>query len=207
MRQALRHGYVNRVDVIEGTDRDENLVGTATTAAQYASLVDTQYGPFASQVLARYPLSRFDSPGLAWRTVAADSDTVCPALSIGAALADRMPTREYEIDDNDLPPYRASGAGVVAAGASHVGGWFVTPTATPLDANQQVLQNQELAFVTSFARNGDADATAMPRWPMLNHSGQVMSLQPAEDSQLVTTEQMAAQHNCEFWDHVARQAP
>jgi para-nitrobenzyl esterase len=139
--------------------------------------------------------------------VAADSDTVCPALTTGAALASRMPTREYEIDDNDLPPYRAAGANVVAGGASHVGAWFLTPQATPLDANQQVLQDQELAFVTGFARNGDPNATGTPKWPKLNNSGEVMSLQPAGDSELVTTAQMAAQHNCAFWDRVARQAP
>ncbi|MBV9414048.1 MAG: carboxylesterase family protein, partial [Solirubrobacterales bacterium] len=64
LRQALASGNVNHVQVIAGTDRDENLVGTATTAAQYQSLVDTQYGPFASQVLAKYPLSHFDNPGV-----------------------------------------------------------------------------------------------------------------------------------------------
>jgi carboxylesterase type B len=118
-----------------------------------------------------------------------------------------MPTREYEIDDNDLPPYRPSGSGITAGGASHVGGWFLTPTATPLDANQQVLQDQELSFVTAFARDGDPSAAPMPRWPKLNNSGEVMSLQPAGDSELVTAAQMAAQHNCAFWDRVARQAP
>ena len=35
LRQALKTGHVNKVRVIAGTDRDENLVGTATTAAQY----------------------------------------------------------------------------------------------------------------------------------------------------------------------------
>jgi para-nitrobenzyl esterase len=207
LKQALASGHVNKVDVIAGTDRDENLVGTATTPADYTSLVDTQYGAFASQVFARYPLSRFDSPGVAWRTVAADSDTVCPALSTAAALASRMRTREYEIDDNDLPPYRAAGPGVVAGGASHVGAWFLTPQVTPLDANQQVLQDQELAFVTAFARDGNPNTTGTPRWPTLNRSGEVMSLQPAGDSELFTTDQMAAQHNCAFWDRVARRAP
>jgi para-nitrobenzyl esterase len=207
LRQALATGHVNHVDVIAGVDRDENLVGTATTAAQYTSLVDTQYGPFASQVLARYPLSHFDSPGVAWRTVAADSDTVCPAIVTAQDLASRMPTREYEIDDNDLPPYTAAGPSVIAPGARHVGAWFVTPQATPLDANQQVLQDQELAFVTAFARDGNPNATGTPSWPKVNHSGEVMSLQPAGDSELVTTAQLAAQHNCAFWDRVARQAP
>ena len=193
--------------MIAGTDRDEDLVGTATTDAQYTSLVDTQYGSFASQVLAKYPLSHFDNPGVAWRTVAADSDTVCPSLETAQDLASRMPTREYEIDDNDIPPYQAAGSGVVAAGASHVGAWFLTPVTPALDANQQVLQDNELAFVTAFARNGNPNTNGVPVWPKLNNTSDVMSLQPAGDSELVTTNELAVQHNCAFWDRVAQQAP
>jgi para-nitrobenzyl esterase len=207
LRQALAAGKANHVQVIAGTDRDEDLVGTATTAAQYQSLVDTQYGSFASQVLAKYPLSHFDNPGVAWRTVAADSDTVCPSLVTAQDLASRMPTREYEIDDNDIPPYQAAGPGVVAPGASHVGAWFLTPVTPALDANQQVLQDNEIAFVTAFARNGNPNTSGVPVWPKLNNTNDVMSLQPAADSELVTTDELAAQHNCAFWDRVAKSAP
>ncbi len=66
LKQALTRGQADRIDVIAGTDRDEDLVGTATTAAQYTSLVDTHYGSFASQVLGRCLLNHFDSPGIAW---------------------------------------------------------------------------------------------------------------------------------------------
>ena len=76
-----------------------------------------------------------------------------------------------------------------------------------LDANQQALQDEEIAFVTQFARNGDPNATGTPTWPAFNASGDVMSLQPAGDSELVTTAELAAQHNCAFWDKVAQQAP
>jgi len=201
LRQALRDGRVNRVPVIAGTDRDEDLVGTATSAAQYQSLVDSQYGAFASQVLARYPLSRFDSPGLAWRTVAADSDTVCPSVQTDRDLATRMPVYAYEIDDNDIPPYAPAGG--VAPGASHVGAWFLNPVSPPLDANQQVLQNQEVAYVTTFARTGDPTTDGAPMWPRFNRLGEEMSLQPAGDSELVTEAEVSAQHNCAFWDHIS----
>ena len=53
---------------------------------------------------------------------------------------------------------RLHGRRVVAAGASHVGAWFLNPATTPLDANQQVLQNQEVAYVTTFARTGKPTA-------------------------------------------------
>ena len=61
--------------------------------------------------------------------------------------------------------------------------------------------------MTAFARNGNPNATGTPSWPKLNNSGDVMSLQPAGDSELVTTAEMAVQHNCAFWDRVAQHAP
>ena len=39
LRQALRTGRVNRVPVIAGTDRDENLIGFRVTSADYVNLV------------------------------------------------------------------------------------------------------------------------------------------------------------------------
>ena len=207
LRQALKTGHVNRVRVIAGTDRDEDLVGTATSAAQYQSLVDTQYGSFASQVLAKYPVSQFDNPGVAWRTVAADSDTVCPSLQTDADLASRMPTYAYEIDDNDIPPYAAAGSRGRRAGRVARRGVVPQPAITPaLDANQQVLQDQEIAYVTAFARSGNpSTATGAPPWPRFNaqDNPQEISLQPAGDTEPVTVAQVAAQHNCAFWDRIA----
>ncbi len=204
LRRALKTGHANRARVIAGTDRDEDLVGTATSAAQYQSLVDTQYGAFASQVLAKYPLSHFDSPGVAWRTVAADSDTVCPSLVTDQDLASRMPVYGYEIDDNDIPPYAAAGPGVVAAGASHVGAWFLNSVTPSLDANQQVLQNQEIEYVTTFARTGKPTPTGAPPWPRFNAANpQEISLQPAGDTEVITAAEVAAQHNCAFWDRIS----
>jgi para-nitrobenzyl esterase len=204
LRQALKAGKENKVQVIAGTDRDEDLVGTATTSAQYAMLIDTQYGADASQVLAKYPLSRFDSPGVAFRTVAADSDTVCPSLVTDADLASRLKTYAYEIDDNDIPPYAAAGG--VAAGASHVGAWFLNPVTPALDANQQVLQNQEIEYVTTFARTGNPTTTGAPPWPRFDPSNNPseLSLQPAGDTEPVTAAEIEAQHNCAFWDKISR---
>jgi para-nitrobenzyl esterase len=211
LRQALKTGHANRVRVIAGTDRDEDLVSYAneaafpvTTPAAYTQLVDTQYGSYASQVLARYPVTKFDSPGVAWRTVAADSDTVCPSLVTDQDLASRMPVYAYEIDDNDIPPYAAAGAGVVAPGASHVGAWFLNPVTPALDANQQVLQNQEIEYVTAFARSGVPDPTGAPAWPRFNPDNpEEISLQPAGDTEVITAAEVMAQHNCAFWDRIA----
>lgn len=202
LRQALRTGDVNRVSVIAGTDRDEDLVGTATTAAQYVQLIDTQYGKYAAQVLARYPLSRFDDPTIAFRTVAADSDTVCPSLITDRDLARWMPVYAYEIDDTDIPPY-AAGPASSAAGASHVGAWFLNPVSPALDANQQALQNEEVASVTHFARTGNPNASGTPYWPRFGRSGEEMVLAPAGDSTAMSIAQIMAIHQCGFWDRIA----
>ena len=206
LRQALRSGRVNRAVIMAGVNRDENLVGSATTAAQYTSLVDTQYGRYASQVLAKYPLSHFDTPAIAWRTVAADSDTVCPAVETDSDLATRMPTYGFEIDDNDLSPYPLTGP---PAGAEHVGAWNLVYSGTiyggttPLDANQQAIQDELLSTIASFAAGGNPAGQGTPAWPRFNRSGEVMSMQPAGDSELISDSQLAAQHNCGFWDKLS----
>jgi para-nitrobenzyl esterase len=131
-----------------GVSRDENLVGEPTTVAQYAQLVRAQYGSLAARVLALYPVSRFLSPFVAWRTVAADSDTVCPALAVDRALGRWTPVYGFEIDDGNAPPsyYEPTGE---PNGSFHVADWYVYTAilAMPTDPDERVLQDQEVAEV------------------------------------------------------------
>ena len=204
LRQALQTGHVNRVPVIAGVDRDENLVGFPVTAADYTALVEAQYGSHAADVLARYPLVRFNSPFVAWRTVAADSDTVCSALRTAEELSRWMPVFAYEIDFGDV----SSATTGESMGASHVGQWILTPVTPPLDANRQVLQNQELAYVTTLARTGDPTADGTPIWPQFKSDSEgegpswVMSLSVGADSQATLVAQIRQAHHCAFWDEL-----
>jgi para-nitrobenzyl esterase len=205
LRQALRTGKVNRVPVMTGFDRDEDLVGEPTTPSEYTQIVQTQYGKFASQVLARYPLSRFETPFIAWRTLAADSDTVCAGIVTDQDLARRMPVYGFFSVDNDLPPYQATGTRDTPTGAGHDNPWasYEQPQATPLDANQQVYQDEELAHMTTFARTGNPTAQGFPVWPEFNHSAQLMDLAPAGDSETMSISQIEADHNCQFWNSIS----
>lgn len=205
LRQALQTGRVNRVPVIAGNGRDEDLVSNETgvalptTAGGYAALVEAQYGRFAPQVLALYPLSRFASPYLAFRTVAADSDTVCPALVTDQALARRMPVYGYEMDDGDPPPYNTT----VPSGSKHASTpWDLTPV-PGLNANMQVLQQQEIAYVTTFARTGNPTTQHVPVWPRFKTHGNLLSLAPGGDTQSLSIAQIQQVHNCGFWDRIA----
>jgi para-nitrobenzyl esterase len=205
-RQALKTGQVNRVSVIAGVARDENLVGSPHTAAELRQTVSDQYGRVADQVLRLYPLERYASPFLAWRTLAADSTAVCPALVTARALSKWMPVYEYQVDDGNAPPELSTGD---PAGSRHVASWFIAPEREPaggLDVNQQVLQTQELAAVTAFARTGNPTAPSLPVWPQFKEGqgeGQVMSFAPGGDTQVVSAKQIAELHNCDFWDRLS----
>jgi para-nitrobenzyl esterase len=212
LRQALRTGRVNRVPAIVGTDRDENLIGFPVTAADFTALVRGQYGRFADAVLARYPLSRFNSPFVAWRTVAADSSTVCSLLRTAGEMSRWMPVFTYLIQYGDPWPQRFTGESM---GAGHVNAWVLTPVVTPtLDVNQQVLQNQELAFVTSLAHTGAPTATGTPIWPRFRVDGDhgdddaqglglVMGLNAGADSEATLSSQIRMAHQCAFWDTIS----
>lgn len=205
LRQALATGAANRVSVIAGTDRDEDLVSNETGVAlphspsEYRSLVFAQYGRFAQRVLRLYPLRRFYSPYVAFRTVAADSDTVCPAIVTDQALAHWMPVHGYIINDGDPPPNNQT----VPSGSAHVAAWNLTPVTTNFDANAHVLQTQELEYSTTFARKGDPTARFTPVWPELNTSAQEMALSPGADSQAMPVAEIQREHNCAFWDKIA----
>jgi para-nitrobenzyl esterase len=116
-----------------------------------------------------------------------------------------MPVYAYEIDANDIPPYAPGSAGT-AQGASHVGAWYLNPVTPALDANQQALQDEEVASVTRFAATGNPNATGTPYWPEFGRSGSEMVLEPAGDSAAMSIGQIIAIHNCGFWDSIAHAA-
>ena len=69
-------------------------------------------------------------------------------------LARWTPVYGFLMNDNDLPPYQATGTRDTPAGAAHDNPWasYEQPQATPLDADQQVMQDEEIARLTTFAR-------------------------------------------------------
>ena len=208
--ESFATGRVNRVPALLGVNRDEDLTGTATTAAAYTSLIDSQYGAEASEVLLHYPLTRFPSPYVASRTVAADSNTVCPALVRDQYLSKVMPMYAFEGDTPDLPPY--STATPNPPGSSH--DWepgYLFPTAmgipidSQLDANQATLRSELISQVTAFAATGSPNTTGVPLWPRYkaNTGYLVMSLQPGGDDELMSADAISLDHQCAFWDRIS----
>ena len=208
--KAFATGHVNHVELISDVGRDEfnggvygNTAGlpvvVADTAAQYRQLVQEQFGRLAPAVERLYPLSQYQTPYDAYRTIMADSASVCPMLQTNQELSRYIPVYVDINADADNP---AGEDLTLPLGAQHSGtnGLVHFPSAQ-LDANQAALQNQLLSEWTYFARTGSPSAPRTPAWsPYSGRQHPVMLLQPA-DTSIVTPEAfIAAQHNCGFWD-------
>ena len=210
--KAFATGHVNHVELISDVGRDEfnggvytNTPGlpvvVADTAAQYRQLVQEQFGRLAPTVERLYPPSQYQSPYTAYRTIMADSASVCPMLQTNQELSRYIPVYVDIDTDADNP---AGENLTLPLGAQHSGtnGLVHFPPAQ-LDANQAALQKQLLAEWTYFARTGNPSAPHTPAWaPYSGRQHPVMLLQPADTSTVTPAAFIAAQHNCGFWDQV-----
>lgn len=208
--KAFATGHVNHVTLISDVGRDEfnggvytnppglNVV-VADTPAQYRQLVREQFGPLAPTVERLYPLSQYQSPYTAYRTIMADSASVCPMLQTSQELSRYIPVYADINTDADNP----AGENLqLPLGAQHSGtNGLVHFPPSQLDPNQAALQNQLLAEWTYFAHTGNPSAPQTPAWALYSGSQHpTMLLQPADTSQTTPAAFIVAQHNCAFWN-------
>ncbi|MEV6907854.1 carboxylesterase family protein [Amycolatopsis sp. NPDC051071] len=199
--EAFATGRVNDVSLIHGVARDETQLPSASTPADYDRLVAQQYGEHATEVHRAYPLTRFPAPApfLAFRTIVADSNSVCPSVLNNARLARHIRVYAYQMDDPDVPPQFFVDP-TKPNGAYHIAEWLLLfPNGVKLNPNQQVLSDQLVAQWTGFARTGNPTVDGTPRWePYTKDNPVVMSLNAGGDSQLTT--EIPRQHKCELWN-------
>ncbi|MFZ0376677.1 MAG: carboxylesterase family protein, partial [Solirubrobacteraceae bacterium] len=211
---ALTTGHANHVTLITDVGRDEfnggvytNSFGSnivvAETPAQYDTLVREQFGRLAPTVERLYPLSRFESPYTAYRTIMADSASVCPMLQLDRRASKFMPVYSDINADADNP----AGEDLTDVnGAQHSGtNGLVHFNTSQLDANQGALQLQLLREWTHLAQTGSPVAPQTPAWePYTAVGNPVMTLQPGDTSSTVPSSFYESQHNCAFWDEVTK---
>ena len=146
-----------------------------------------------------YPLRRFESPYTAYRTIMADSASVCPMLQLDRKTSRFMPVYSDVNADSDNP---AGEDVTVVNGAQHSGtNGLVHFDTSQLDADQAALQLQLLREWTNLAWTGNPVAPHTPAWDRYTAAGHpVMTLQPGDTSATVPSSFYASQHNCAFWD-------
>jgi para-nitrobenzyl esterase len=219
---AFAAGRYAHVPLIQGTNHDEGRFfaavlfdgfGHPLTAAQYPGLIQGEFGASAAPaILARYPLSAYSSPDLAFSQVFTDALFSCPALQ-----ADRLTMRSgvyaYEFSDPN-PPDDLIGLNLTfPLGAAHSTELQYVfqripylDTLPPFTPAQLTLSNQMIAYWTHFAATGRPSTgrpgwagTTAPFWPRFSvtHPAiqELLPNGPAPES----SAQFAAAHQCGFW--------
>ncbi len=210
-KDAFASGAVNRVPMIIGVSRDEFNAGAylnrpgrapvvADTPAQYRSLVEQQFGRHAPAVRRTYPLRRYSSPYVAYRTVMADATSVCPLLDTVTSLSAHIPVfASLNVDEGAPSPAIGRPLGAMHDATSRV----LHRRPSQLPADQVVLQQQIAAAYVHFARSANPSAPHTPTWPRVHAANpRLMALDAGGDSHVVSARSVSARHHCGFWDKV-----
>jgi len=202
---AMRSGEGNHVPMITGTTRDEMRTVVVdriragegpVTAAEYPTLITEMYGPDAEAVLAEYPHSRYDSPGIALAAVLTDEGRAagaCRQLAFDDAVAARAPLYAYEFAEptgevvDGFPQGASHGADVPYFFDSY------RREPTPKPEEQARLAATMIGHWTAFARTGEPGDGWPPYRP-----GQALSIEVGGSEQV----DMAATHRCGFWSQL-----
>jgi para-nitrobenzyl esterase len=206
---ALREGRFHRVPVMSGGTRDEHrllvglfrdLAGQPVTPEQYPGLLAEAFGEHAGAVQARYPLSDYESPSVAWASVLTDRMWARPTFEQHRLLAEHVPTYAYEFADEQAPMYLPFPESLPpgAFHASEVPYIFIDEKfeagSTP---EQRSLSAQMIRYRANFARTGDPNGADLPEWQPFDPVPRVLSLAPGSDG--LKPVDYAAEHALDFW--------
>lgn len=208
--EAFARGAAAGVPVMNGANQDEgrmfafarfDLDGTPLTAEQYPTVMRADYG---EEVLARYPLSAYPSPTIAYATAQGDQLFACPALRLDGTLAGRGPVYAYEFADRTSPPFaslRSLGTDF-DFGATHVNEvqylFKHFGLESPLNAEQRTLAWQMIQYWGSFIRDGVPRAEGQPVMPA--RPGTVLTLRTTSAGGNALSTTVHREHQCNLWD-------
>ncbi len=212
---AFATGRYAHVPLLQGTNHDEgrffvglefDALGAPLTAAQYPAVLTAQFGAVnAAKIEARYPLSAYPSPDLAYASVFTDAEFSCPAL-LADTYAWRSGVYAYEFSDPD-PPNDFGITFSFPLGAAHstelqyVFGKIpyldVTPPFTPAQA---ALSVQMMRYWARFASDGNPNGGGASYWPAFGPARQqIQELTPTGIAPATT---FGAYHQCAFWAQI-----
>jgi para-nitrobenzyl esterase len=218
-RKAVAEGNFQRVAIVFGSNRDEGRTfrqgDIGWTESDYTKWVSDTFGAKADKVLADYPWpNNADAYTGAYLSGAIFTDAGlaagiggCPSFELAQDLSKYAPVFAYEFGHRTGPGLTRE-HGAYQWGAGHAAELaYLFPSfdngepITPLfDAGERALASGMTSYWGAFVKQGvpaDKDGAA---WPIFNGAGQVLSLQAAERSYVLSPEAFRREHDCKLWD-------
>src|SRR3954468_5901664 len=215
--QAFSSGRFNRVPFIIGNTRHEtrafvyegnDLVRQPLTASAYEATIRATYGAAADRVLAEYPVTGYDGPGLALAAVQTDSGFACNSVPVTDALSAWVPTFAYEFRDETAPgrPYMVIPPSfpIGSGHTSDVPYVWESETNKPLTPVQLRLSRLMTHYWTGFARSGNPNARGLPRWPRYQTPQRLrIGFLEGGRTEVITGADYNNEHHCSFWQSLS----
>jgi para-nitrobenzyl esterase len=212
---ATLTGHYTHVPLLQGSNHDEGrifvglefdlLQGHPMTRKQYPLVIAAQFGAAnAKKVIARYPLTRYKSPDLAYSAVFTDADFSCPAL-FADDFTQRSQAYAYEFSDprppNDFGVHFSFPLG--AAHSTELQYVFqripTLDTLPPFTPAQLRLSDLMIGYWSRFAATGNPNGGHRPAWPRFGGTApKIQELIPNATAP-VPASRFSAFHNCSFW--------
>ena len=227
---AWSTGKFNHMPIMNGAVKDEGAFTASINELFFGPLSPEQYtdivtktfnGPAgpgvgppnykagtAEAVLAKYPLSAYANPSLAWIAVGTDAN-VCRHPYLNNNASKFVPLYAYEFADRLAPWYFPPLS--FAHGAAHTidiqflfPGWHGGPLGAvhKLTAQEQALSRQLVGYWTSFMYTGNPNHAGVRPWPIYTAGSAVYLSQNVPESSPMPAADFLAAHNCAFWDTV-----
>lgn len=165
----IAQGRHNHVPLVIGSNADETsrMVPRVTTAAEYQTAVQQQYGAAAAPLLQLYPASDYATPQKALIRLTTDVTWTCPTrrLARSASAHQAEPVLRYHFI------WTAPGASGASVGATHglelpfVFGTFSALAGFTPSASDLALSSAMGGYWSRLAATGEPSGGSSPAWP------------------------------------------
>ena len=194
---VLAAGEQNDVPLMIGTNKNEAQLFITTiqlaTEQQYEAAVQARFGDLAPDVLARYPVSDYDSPKAAFEALVTDLIFLTPARTASRLVAPAQPKTYVYQFTHVLKAFQNFGAFHGLELPFVFGNFERFPL--PPTKKERKLSRRMQAYWTNFAATGDPNGRGLPTWPAYTNEGDTSV---ALDSKIKPQVGYRKEY-CDFW--------